>query len=63
MVDEWLSASDTAQYLGITLNNLRQIQHRKNLVFGRKEGRKVFYALADVQAYDAKRKARKAKQM
>jgi hypothetical protein len=61
VVDEWLSAPDTANYLGITLNNLRQIQHRKNLVFSRKEGRKVYYALADIQVYDAKRKARKAK--
>jgi hypothetical protein len=58
----WMSADETANYLGITLNNLRQIQFRKNLVYGRKEGRKVFYAVADVQAYQAKREARKAKQ-
>lgn len=63
MVEEgWMSADETASYLGITLNNLRQIQFRKNLVYGRKEGRKVFYAVADVQAYQAKREARKAKQ-
>lgn len=60
MVDEgWLSAEETATYLGITLNNLRQIQFRKNLVYGRKEGRKVYYAKADVETYHAKRKARK----
>ena len=63
MVEEgWMSADETASYLGITLNNLRQIQFRKNLVYGRKEGRKVFYAVADVQAYQAKREALKAKQ-
>jgi hypothetical protein len=54
-----MSAEDTAKYLGVTLNNLRQIQFRKNLVYGRKEGRKVYYAVADVESYHAKRKARK----
>ena len=63
MVDEgWMSAQETADYLGITLNNLRQIQFRKNLMYGRKEGRKVFYLTTDVHAYHARREARKAKQ-
>jgi hypothetical protein len=56
-----MSAEETANYLGVTLNNLRQIQFRKNLVYGRKEGRKVYYAVADVEAYHATRKARKEK--
>jgi predicted site-specific integrase-resolvase len=63
MVDnsEWISADDTAQMLGITINNLRQIQFRGNLKWVKREGRKVFYLLEQVLAYAEKRNKRKNK--
>jgi hypothetical protein len=52
MVEEgWLSADQVVDYLGITLNNLRQIQFRKQLVWTKKQGRSVFYRVEDVQSY------------
>jgi predicted site-specific integrase-resolvase len=56
-----MTAVETAEYLSITINNLRQIQHRGNLKWVRREGRKVFYDQVDVFAYNAKRTARKSK--
>jgi predicted site-specific integrase-resolvase len=58
---EWISADDTAQMLGITINNLRQIQFRGNLKWVKREGRKVFYLLEQVLAYAEKRNKRKYK--
>jgi hypothetical protein len=59
MVNEMLSSIETAERLGITMNNLRQIQHRKSLVWRSSKGRNVFYDKAEVEAYAAKREARK----
>lgn len=56
-----MSATETAEFLKITINNLRQIQHRGNLKWVRRDGRKVFYNQADVHAYADKRNARKNK--
>jgi predicted site-specific integrase-resolvase len=56
-----MTAVETAEYLKITINNLRQIQHRGNLKWVRREGRKVFYNQADVFAYAEKRATRKSK--
>lgn len=56
--DDWLSAAEVAQFLGINLNNLRQIQYRKSLAWGKKKGRSVYYLRADVEAYAAKRARR-----
>jgi|SanBayMetagenome_1026888.scaffolds.fasta_scaffold00600_5 phage antirepressor YoqD-like protein len=59
MVDEELmSAGDTAAYLGITLNHLRQIQHRKQLLWETRSGRKVFYRKGDVERFAVKRNDR-----
>lgn len=59
MVDEnLLSAAEVTDMLGITLNNLRQIQHRKSLTWVSKSGRNVYYRVEDVEAYKAKRLAR-----
>jgi hypothetical protein len=59
MVDEnLLSAAEVTEMLGITLNNLRQIQHRKSLTWVSKSGRNVYYRAEDVEAYKAKRSAR-----
>jgi phage antirepressor YoqD-like protein len=59
MVEEGLiSAAETAQMLGITMNNLRQIQHRKTISWVEKSGRNVYYRRTDVEAYLSKRQAR-----
>ncbi len=60
MVDEQLLSSEqTAELLGITTNHLRQIQWRKQLKWHSKKGNRVFYTLADVEAYKETRKSRK----
>jgi hypothetical protein len=59
MVEENLvSAAEAAEILGIKMNNLRQIQHRKTLVWVQKAGRNVYYKREDVMNYKAKRDAR-----
>lgn len=55
MVEELYSSDEVAQLLGITLNNLRQKQHRKQLCWHIKTGRQVFYRKEDVDNYLAKR--------
>lgn len=61
MVEENLiSAAEAAEYLGIKMNNLRQIQHRKTLQWVQKSGRNVYYKREDVENYKAKRDARKS---
>jgi hypothetical protein len=57
--DQLLSSEQTAELLGITTNHLRQIQWRKGLKWTSKQGNRVFYALADVEAYKEARKSRK----
>lgn len=60
MVDEsLLNSEQTAQLLGITTNHLRQIQWRGALKWKSKQGNRVYYALADIQAYSDGRKVRK----
>jgi predicted site-specific integrase-resolvase len=59
MVENEMSSQEVAEYLGITINNLRQIQHRGTLRWKRREWRNVFYDKAEVLAYGAKREARK----
>ena len=58
VTDGLISAAETAQMLGITMNNLRQIQHRKTITWVEKSGRNVYYRKADVENYVAKRQAR-----
>ena len=61
MVDENLvSAAEAAEILGINMNNLRQIQHRKSIAWVSKSGRNVYYKRQDILDYKAKRDARKA---
>ena len=59
MVENEMSSQEVAECLGITINNLRQIQHRGTLKWKRREWRNVFYATEEVLAYAAKREARK----
>ena len=57
MVDEGLiSAQEVATRLNITMNNLRQLQHRKQLVWVQKVGRNVYYLEQDVVALAERRK-------
>lgn len=58
MVDELMSAPEVCERLNITINNLRQIQHRKTLAWVDKRGRNVFYKREDVEAYLSKRQER-----
>ena len=58
MVEDLLSAAEVCEHLGITLNNLRQIQHRKTLTWVQKSGRNVFYKREDVETYFSKRQER-----
>jgi len=58
VTDGLISAAETAQILGITMNNLRQIQHRKTIAWVEKSGRNVYYKREDVEAYKSKRDAR-----
>jgi phage antirepressor YoqD-like protein len=61
MVDEaYISAQEVANDLGITMNNLRQIQYRKSLVWVKKTGRNVYYDKTEVEAYKEKRTKRNA---
>jgi hypothetical protein len=57
MVNEGLiSAQEVATRLNITMNNLRQLQHRKQLVWVQKVGRNVYYLEQDVVALAERRK-------
>ena len=59
MVDELWTSEKVAQHLGVTINNLRQLQFRKAIVWVKKEGKSVYYRAEDVIAYKEKREARK----
>ena len=59
MVEELWTSQQVADYLGINLNNLRQIQHRGTLKWVKREWRSVFYDANEVKAYQIKREARK----
>ena len=62
MVEEdWVSAPEVAQILGVNLNNLRQITFRKSLRWEKKVGRSVYYRRSDVMEYFAKRQSRNQK--
>ena len=59
MVDEGLiSAQEVATRLNITMNNLRQLQHRKQLVWVQKVGRNVYYRESDVVTLAEQRSGR-----
>ena len=61
MVSEGLiSAREVVGRLNITLNNLRQLQHRKQLVWVEKVGRNVYYRESDVVTLAQKRTGRNA---
>ena len=57
-----ITANETAEKLGITINNLRQIQFRGNLKWSKRVGRKVYYLVSEVEAYAQKRGNQKPNQ-
>jgi len=59
VVDELWTSKQVVEYLGITINNLRQLQFRKTIAWVKREGKAVFYLADDVRAYKEKREARK----
>ena len=59
MVEELWDCQQVIEHLGININNLRQLQFRKTIVWVKREGKAVFYLADDVRAYKIKREARK----
>ena len=55
MSEELWSSKEVIDYLGVNLNNLRQMQHRGAIKWVKKIGRDVFYLANDIRAYKAKR--------
>ncbi|MBB5103279.1 hypothetical protein [Streptomyces spectabilis] len=55
-----LTAHQTATVLGITLDGVRQLVRRGHLTRSGGTPRQPWYALADVQALDTKRRTRDA---
>ena len=60
-MEELWDCQKVIEYLGINLNNLRQIQHRGGIKWVKKTGKEVYYLAADVVAYKAKRDERNQK--
>ena len=58
MDEELWTCSQVIEYLGIKLNNLRQIQHRGTIKWVKKVGKEVFYSADQVIAYKIKRDER-----
>jgi hypothetical protein len=58
MSEELWSSKKTIEYLGVNLNNLRQMQYRGAIKWVKKIGKEVFYLADDVKAYKAKRDER-----
>jgi hypothetical protein len=59
VVEELWTSQQVVEHLGITINNLRQLQYRKTIAWVKKEGKAVFYLADDVKAYKEKRENRK----
>jgi hypothetical protein len=54
MVDLF-NAQQTADLLGITLNNLRQITFRKKISVTERRGRAVYYSAESIELYKARK--------
>jgi len=59
VVDELWDCNQVAEYLGVNINNLRQLQYRRTISWVKKEGKAVFYRAEEIRTYQEKRKARK----
>ncbi len=60
-MEELWNCEKVIAYLGINLNNLRQIQHRGGIKWVEKVGKEVYYLADDVVAYKTKRDERNIK--
>jgi len=58
MDEELWTCPQVIEFLGIKLNNLRQIQHRGTIKWVKKIGKEVFYSADAVRAYKIKRDER-----
>lgn len=56
--DDLVSATEAAEILGVTMNNLRQLQHRKTITWVERIERKVYYRKQEILDYKAKRQGR-----
>ena len=56
--DDLVSATEAAEILGVTMNNLRQLQHRKTIIWVERIERKVYYRKQEILDYKAKRQGR-----
>lgn len=54
-----ISSEQVCEMLGIKPNNLHQIKYRKQIEWVEKRGKRVYFRQEDVEAYKAKRDARK----
>jgi predicted site-specific integrase-resolvase len=54
-----MTTQQVTELLGISMNNLHQVTFRKSITAVKREGRRIWYARPDVEAYKAKRDARK----
>ena len=50
-----MNTQEVCELLNISINNLHQIQYRKQIQWVEKKGKSVFYNRADVEALKAKR--------
>jgi predicted site-specific integrase-resolvase len=59
LVEELWDTAKVIEHLGININNLRQLQHRKTIAWVHKEGKRVFYSADAVKDYGKIRESRK----
>ena len=57
-LNDLMNTQEVCKFLGVSINNLNQIQFRGHIKWVNKEGKRVFYNRADVEAYKTKRDAR-----
>jgi len=58
ILNDLMNTQEVCEFLGVSINNLNQIQFRGHIKWVNKEGKRVFYNRADVEAYKTKRDAR-----
>jgi predicted site-specific integrase-resolvase len=57
-LNDLMNTQEVCEFLGVSINNLNQIQFRGHIKWVNKEGKRVFYNRVDVEAYKVKRDAR-----
>jgi predicted site-specific integrase-resolvase len=54
-----MNTKEVCEFLNVSINNLNQIQFRGHIKWVEKKGKNIFYDREHVEAYKAKRDARK----